>query len=80
MHGRWTSTRGGRGARCNDARVGRRIPSGVARDALAAGLAGAACSALPSTAWALLRGDDVLEGARAVGVMVLPHDAARPCC
>jgi hypothetical protein len=78
MHGRWTSTRGGRGARCNDARVGRRIPSGVARDALAAGLAGAACSALPSTAWALLRGDDVLEGARAVGVMVLPHERRTP--
>lgn len=65
-------------ARCNDARVGRRIPSGVARDALAAGLAGAACSALPSTAWALLRGDDVLEGARAVGVMVLPHERRTP--
>jgi hypothetical protein len=52
--------------------------SGVARDALAAGLAGAACSALPSTAWALLRGDDVLEGARAVGVMVLPHERRTP--
>jgi hypothetical protein len=50
--------------------VGRRITS----DALAAGLAGAACSALPSTAWALLRGDDVLEGGRAVGVMVLPDE------
>jgi hypothetical protein len=65
-------------ARCNDARVGRRMPSAVARDALAAGLAGAACSALPSTAWALLRGDDVLEGARAVGVMVLPHERRTP--
>jgi hypothetical protein len=54
------------------------MPSGVARDALAAGLAGAACSALPSTAWALLRGDDVLEGARALGVMVLPRERRTP--
>jgi hypothetical protein len=66
------------GARCNDARVGRPSRSGVAPDALAAGLAGAACSALPSTAWALLRGDDALEGARAVGVMVLPHERRTP--
>jgi hypothetical protein len=79
MHDAGGAPGGGRqGARCNDARVGRRMPSGVARDALAAGLAGAACSALPSTAWALLRGDDVLEGARAVGVMVLPHERRTP--
>jgi hypothetical protein len=50
----------------------------VAGDALAAGLAGAVCSSLPSTAWALLRGDDVLEGARAVGVIVLPHERRTP--
>jgi hypothetical protein len=43
-------------------------------DALAAGLAGAACSALPSTAWSLLRGDDVLAGARAAGAIVLPGE------
>ena len=65
-------------ARCNDARVGRRILSGVAGDAVAAGLGGAAGSALPSTAWALLRGDDVLEGARAVGTIVLPHERRTP--
>jgi hypothetical protein len=41
---------------------------------LAAGLAGAACSAIPSTAWSLLRGEDVLEGGRAAGAMLLPHE------
>jgi hypothetical protein len=43
-------------------------------DALAAGLAGAACSAIPSTVWSLVRGEDVLVGARAAGAMVLPHE------
>jgi hypothetical protein len=32
------------------------------------------CSAIPSTVWSLLRGEDVLEGGRAVGVMVLPSE------
>jgi hypothetical protein len=44
----------------------------LAADALASGLAGAAASAVPSTAWTLLRREDVLDGARAVGAMVLP--------
>jgi hypothetical protein len=43
-------------------------------DALAAGLAGAACSAIPSTVWSVVRGEDVLEGARAAGAIVLPHE------
>jgi hypothetical protein len=43
-------------------------------DALVAGLAGAACSAVPSTSWSLLRGDDVLEGGRAVGVTIRPRE------
>lgn len=29
---------------------------------------------MPSTVWSLVRGDDVLEGARAAGAMVLPHE------
>jgi hypothetical protein len=41
---------------------------------MAAGLAGAACSAIPSTVWSLVRGDDVLEGGRAAGAMLLPHE------
>jgi hypothetical protein len=55
-----------------------RVASVRARDALAAGLAGAACSALPSTAWSLLRGDDVLEGGRALGAVLLPHERRTP--
>jgi hypothetical protein len=51
-----------------------RLPAGLTWDALAAGLAGAACSALPSTVWSLVQGDDVLEGARAVGAVLLPHE------
>jgi hypothetical protein len=43
-------------------------------DALAAGLAGAACSAIPSTVWSLVRGDDVLEGGRALGAVLRPHE------
>jgi hypothetical protein len=50
----------------------------MAGDAVAAGLAGAAGSAVPSTAWALLRGDDVLDGARALGTMVLPRERRTP--
>jgi hypothetical protein len=48
--------------------------AGLTGDALTAGLAGAACSALPSTVWSLVRGDDVLDGARAAGSMLLPHE------
>jgi hypothetical protein len=43
-------------------------------DAVAAGLAGAVCSAVPSTAWSLLRGDDVLDGGRAAGAILLPRE------
>ena len=50
----------------------------VRGDAFAAGLAGAACAAIPSTAWSLARGDDVLDGARAAGGMVLPHERRTP--
>jgi hypothetical protein len=54
-------------------RVLRRLPHGLLGDAVAAGLAGAVCSAIPSTAgrW---RGDDVLDGARAAGAMLLRHE------
>jgi hypothetical protein len=47
-------------------------------DAIAAALAGAASSAIPSTAWSLARGDDVLDGARAAGAMLLPHERRTP--
>jgi hypothetical protein len=43
----------------------------VRNDAIVAGLAGAACSAVPSTVYSLVRGDDVLDGGRAAGAMVL---------
>jgi hypothetical protein len=59
---------------CHDARVNGRSSGGVPGDALIAGLAGAACSAIPSTVWSLVRGDDVLEGGRAAGAMLLPHE------
>jgi hypothetical protein len=52
----------------------RRLPHGFLPDAVAAGLAGAVCSAIPSTAWSLARGDDVLDGARAAGTMLLPGE------
>jgi hypothetical protein len=58
--------------------VAHRLPQGLAGDALAAGLAGAACSAIPSTAWSLLRGDDVLESGRAAGAMLLPRERRTP--
>jgi hypothetical protein len=47
-------------------------------DAIVAGLAAAAASAIPSTAWSLARGDDVLDGARAAGAMLLPHERRTP--
>ena len=43
-------------------------------DALHAGLVAAAVSGAPSTAIALARGDDVLEGARAAGTLLLPRE------
>ena len=54
--------------------TGARARRALAADALAAGVAGAACSALPSTAWSLLRGDDLLAGGRAAGAIVLPRE------
>jgi hypothetical protein len=54
--------------------VSRRRARGVPGDALAAGLVGAACSAIPSTVWSLVKGDDLLDGGRAAGAMVLPHE------
>ena len=48
------------------------------RDIVAAGLAGAALSGLPSTTCALLRGDDVLEGGRAAGAILLPGERRTP--
>jgi|SRR5215217_5658714 len=47
-------------------------------DALHAGLVAAALSGAPSTAIALARGDDVLEGARAAGTLLLPHETSTP--
>jgi hypothetical protein len=44
------------------------------RDALHAGLIAAAVSGAPSTAVALARGDDVLDGARAAGKLLLPRE------
>ena len=43
-------------------------------DALPAGLVAAAVSGLPSTVIALARGDDVLDGARAAGALLLPRE------
>ncbi len=44
------------------------------RDALHAGLVAAAVSGAPSTAIALARGEDALDGARAAGTLLLPHE------
>jgi hypothetical protein len=43
-----------------------------------AGLVGAACSALPSTLYTLARGEDVLDGARAAGALLLPRERRTP--
>jgi hypothetical protein len=43
-----------------------------------AGLAGAALSGLPSTVVTLLRGEDLLDGARAAGAIVLPGEERTP--
>jgi hypothetical protein len=44
------------------------------RDALHAGMVAAAVSGLPSTAITLARGEDVLDGARAAGSLLLPRE------
>jgi hypothetical protein len=46
----------------------------LAGDALVAGLAGAALAGVPSTVWSVARGDDVLDGARAAGAILLPGE------
>jgi hypothetical protein len=46
----------------------------VSRPALEAGLAGAVLSGLPSTVVTLARGEDLLDGARAAGRIVLPRE------
>jgi hypothetical protein len=43
-------------------------------DALVAGLAGAVLAGVPSTAWSLAQGGDVLDGARAAGAIVLGRE------
>jgi hypothetical protein len=45
-----------------------------ARDVVAAGLVAAATSGAPSTLVALARREDLLEGARAAGALLLPHE------
>jgi hypothetical protein len=45
---------------------------------LEAGLAGAVLSGVPSTTVALWRGEDVLDGARAAGRIVLPGETRTP--
>jgi len=45
----------------------------VRRRALVAGLAGSVVSAFPSTLWTLIRRGDVLEGGRALGLVLLPN-------
>ena len=47
-------------------------------DVLVAGLAGAALSAVPSTAYALATRGDLLEGGRAAGAMLLPRERRTP--
>jgi len=46
-------------------------------DALAAGMAGAVLSGVPSTAWTLLRGESVLDGVLAAGSVALPGERRR---
>jgi len=48
------------------------------RRILAAGLAGAVLSGVPSTAWTLARREDLLEGARAAGAILLPRETRTP--
>jgi hypothetical protein len=48
--------------------------SGRGADVLAAGLTAAVLSGVPSTAYALWRGEDPLEGALAAGTLLLPRE------
>jgi hypothetical protein len=45
---------------------------------VAAGLAGAALSGVPSTVVTLARGEDLLDGIRAAGAIVLPRETRTP--
>jgi hypothetical protein len=45
---------------------------------VAAGLAGAALSGVPSTVVTLARGEDLLDGVRAAGAIVLPRETRTP--
>jgi hypothetical protein len=47
-------------------------------DALVAGCVGSLLAGVPSTSWALAHGDDVLDGARAAGAIVLPGEQRTP--
>ncbi len=47
------------------------MPVSTSADSLAAGLVAAVASGVPSTAWTLARGEDLLEAARAAGSVVL---------
>jgi hypothetical protein len=44
------------------------------RDALAAGVAGATLSAVPSTAWTIATGGSLIDGALAAGSIALPRE------
>jgi hypothetical protein len=48
------------------------------QDALVAGCVGSLLAGVPSTTWALARGDDVLDGARAAGAIVLRDETRTP--
>ena len=48
------------------------------RDVLFAGAAATVLSGIPSTLWALLRGEDVTEATRAAGAMLLPAASSLP--
>ena len=48
------------------------------RDIIEAGVIGAATAGIPSTAYSLINGDDVLEGGRAAGAIVLPNETRTP--
>jgi hypothetical protein len=50
----------------------------VRRDVFTAGLAGAVFSGVPSTVVTLAKGEDVLDGARAAGAILLPRETRTP--
>jgi hypothetical protein len=47
-------------------------------EVLFSGLVAAAASGIPSTAWTLVRGGDLLEGARAAGTLLAPRARSTP--